>query len=373
MGERFRRQDNRIVDRKLALINIRRAMAAALVMTLLIPVTILFGASLAEGHSGFYYLMLVFEIISLTTAGIDFYALKKGKLKSGLVSYRVFWAAFEILGMYLAYVSRAEGAGVSFYPIMICVLTLVPLLSLGDLIYAVTAEMIFILVLSVNQGTFGMEIFDIIILNAILIGASRSIYSHMREFIALKENSSEKTGRSLTDVPTGLLNRNGFERNAFRVFTDCIRRNTYASVLMIDIDNLKDINTAYGTRSGDDCIRTVAASIRALSAKYNSVSARLDGGKFAVFMEGSSSEEALRLGEKIRSVVYSKRMAPLNSSDSKFMAVSVGIASFVPDEEKEFALLYEEAEDSMISAKELGKNRAIFENRPLDQFYMEAN
>lgn len=345
---------------------------AGVVMTLLIPFTLLFGSSLAEGHDSFYSLMIVFEVISLTTAGIDFFALKNGNMKPGLVSYRVFWAAFEIMGMYLAYVSRSEGAGVSFYPIMICVLTLVPLLSLGDLIYAVTAEMIFILALSLSLGTFGMEIYDIVVLNAILIGASRSIYSHMREYIALKENSSEKTGRSLTDVPTGLLNRNGFERSAFRSFTECIRRGTYASVIMIDIDNLKDINATYGTKTGDDCIRTVAASIRALAAKYSNVSARLDGGRFVVFTEGSSSEEAVRLGEKIRSVVYSKRMAPLNSSDSKFMAVSVGIASFVPEEEREFAILYEEAEDSMISAKELGKNRAIFENRPLDQLYREA-
>ena len=373
MGEKFRRQDNRIVERKLALLNIKRAMAAGTVMTLLIPLTILFGASLAEGHSGFMKLMLVFEIVSITTTCIGFYSLKNGNLRPGLISYRVFWAAFEILGMYLAYISRQAGAGVSFYPIMICVLTLVPLLSVGDLIYAVTAEVVFILALSVKLGTFGMEIFDIIVLNAILIGASRSIYSHMREYISLKENSTERVGRSLTDIPTGLMNRNGFERKAYRLFTDCIRRGEYASILMIDIDNLKDINSVYGTKTGDDCIRTVAASVRALAAKYSNVSARLDGGRFAVFTAGNSVEEAVRLGEKIRSVIYAKRMAPLNTSDSKFMAVSVGIASFIPEEEREFAHLYEEAEDSMINAKEMGKNRAIFENRPLEQFYREAN
>lgn len=363
MGERFRKQENRLVNRRIAQINVKRAMIAGVIAALLVPFIMIFGSGISAEYGSFTTMMIVFEVLCFGFVGLNVLSMKTENFKLGILSYRCFWAVFEGFSFYITYVSSSSGAGVGFYSVMLCVLTLIPLLSITEMAYGIAAELIFILCLSIKSEAGGMEIFNILVLNAVLISVSRAIYTHMREFIAMKDTISEKTNRSLTDVPTGLMNSKGFEKGAYHSFLSSIKHNRNAAIIMIDIDDLRNINTVLGSRTGDECIKTVAGIIRSLVAKYSNVCARIDGGKFAVFMECSSSEEAVRAGEKIRTMVASKRLASVSGGNADFLTVSVGIASFVPEDEREFALLYEEAEDSLIEAKTNGKNLTIFEDR----------
>ena len=373
MGEKFRRQENRIVDRKIALFNVRRAMVAGALVSLLVPLLMIFGSSVSEIHGGFSTVLVLFETVCLAVTGANYLAVRRNNLNLGIPAYRIFWASFEITGFYLSYISRADSVGVGFYPILMVVFAVVPLLSFSEFIYGFVAELIFVFVVSAKYGTSGFEIFNILVLNGFVFWKSREAYAHMREYIAMKENSSEKTSRSLSDIPTGLMNGKGFERAAYNVFMSGIKNENYVAVLITDIDNLKSINGRYGAKMGDECIRCVSGIIKSQTSRYTNAIARLEGGKFAVCMECGCTDDAVRAAEKIRSMVSSKRMVPLGNGDSDFMTVSVGVAAFVPEAEKEYYIMYEEAEDSLIEAKENGKNLTIFEDSICGNGYRKAN
>src|SRR5256886_12418665 len=67
---------------------------------------------------------------------------------------------------------------------------------------------------------------------------------------------------SETDELTGLFNTRGFAIAANRLFGQGLRYQRPAAGLMIDADNLKSVNDAYGHEAGDRLLRSVAASVR---------------------------------------------------------------------------------------------------------------
>ena len=97
-----------------------------------------------------------------------------------------------------------------------------------------------------------------------------------------------------TDALTGLLNRRGWDRfveqeeERFRRFGDV------ASVVVIDLDNLKAVNDVQGHDAGDEYIRCAAAALAA-TVRRDDVLARLGGDEFGIIAVGASPAEAAEL------------------------------------------------------------------------------
>lgn len=94
-----------------------------------------------------------------------------------------------------------------------------------------------------------------------------------------------------TDALTGLLNRRGWDRfvqleeERFRRFGDA------ASVIVLDLDNLKTVNDVEGHDAGDRYIRAAARAL-ASTVRSGDVLARLGGDEFGVIVVGVTPEEA---------------------------------------------------------------------------------
>jgi diguanylate cyclase (GGDEF)-like protein len=97
-----------------------------------------------------------------------------------------------------------------------------------------------------------------------------------------------------TDALTGLLNRRGWDRfveqeeDRFRRFGDT------ASVVVLDLDNLKAVNDLQGHDAGDEYIRRAGAALAA-TVRRDDVLARLGGGEFGIIAVGATPEEATEL------------------------------------------------------------------------------
>lgn len=133
--------------------------------------------------------------------------------------------------------------------------------------------------------------------------------------------------------------------------------NNPLAVLMLDIDNFKQVNDAYGHQVGDDVLRTLAKIISAHSEKYGWFAARY-GGDELVIVCNVSVDEALLHSDAIRLAVQNYEFRPrlngkLAEQTVKF-TVSIGVAGYQLGMSSDELLNC--ADQAMYDVKGAGKN-----------------
>jgi len=155
--------------------------------------------------------------------------------------------------------------------------------------------------------------------------------------------------KSAIDGLTGAVTRKFGERMLEIVFAMSQRKNTALSVLFIDLDRFKAVNDRYGHRAGDDVLRCVAASIRAV-ARQQDVLVRWGGEEFVLIMPETNSTEA-------ESFVGRLARAGIGlTPDAAPITASMGAAERRNDKADGCAALIEAADRRMYAAKEAGRN-----------------
>lgn len=96
---------------------------------------------------------------------------------------------------------------------------------------------------------------------------------------------------SETDALTGLLNRRGWDRFVEREEERFRRFGDDATVIVMDLDNLKTVNDVQGHDAGDDYIRCAARALDS-TVRAGDVLARLGGDEFGVIAIGATPEQA---------------------------------------------------------------------------------
>jgi diguanylate cyclase (GGDEF)-like protein/PAS domain S-box-containing protein len=175
-------------------------------------------------------------------------------------------------------------------------------------------------------------------------GVDREISEH------LAVDSKEK--RSWNDVLTGLPLRGLFLDRLEFALAHARRSGHGLAVFFIDIDHFKLINDTFGHSVGDDVLRVVASSLRALVREEDTV-ARFGGDEFTLLlMSLASRDEALRLARKIQASISQ----PLELSGTRiYVTVSIGISMF-PEDGADGETLLRNADNAMYRVKELGRN-----------------
>ena len=146
------------------------------------------------------------------------------------------------------------------------------------------------------------------------------------------------------DSLTGLLGH--------RVFHELLEELTAAddpfSIVLLDIDDFKQINDLYGHQTGDDALRLVAESLRNEVRGGDRVF-RVGGEEFCAVLPGLSHADAFATAERLRAGVASIVLALP-------MTVSLGVASF-PEHALRRDELLARADAALYSSKHGGKNR----------------
>lgn len=151
---------------------------------------------------------------------------------------------------------------------------------------------------------------------------------------------------ALSDPLTGLLNRRALLDTALTLGAQGPVR-----LLLIDIDNFKAINDAYGHDKGDEVLCEVAERLAIRADLMGSV-ARIGGEEFAILGAADSLPEALALG-----LLSDVRTSAMPHGGQ--VTISIGIAvGYVPDE-LAWRELYRLADAALYEAKQTGRNRAV--------------
>lgn len=172
------------------------------------------------------------------------------------------------------------------------------------------------------------------------------------ENISLHELVSRQ---AITDGLTGLHNRRSFDHLIEKEAMRMSRFGHPLSLLMIDVDNFKQVNDTYGHTVGDQVLRAIADHLQTESRAVDEP-ARYGGEEFAVLLPETNAEEAAELGERLRAAIASEQIE--TDAGMLEVTVSVGISTY-PDDADTPEDLISAADSALYRAKSTGKNKAV--------------
>ncbi len=166
------------------------------------------------------------------------------------------------------------------------------------------------------------------------------------------------------DPKTGLFNARHFAAALRDEIGRAARFARPMSVIMADLDLLRDINNTYGHLAGDAVLAGIAKIFREELREYD-VPARFGGEEFAILLPETPPGEAFEIAERIRRAVADATFDVETSSEPIRATVSFGVASY-PRDGMDANELVHQADLAVYRAKLQGRNR-VFDasNEPL--------
>jgi len=160
---------------------------------------------------------------------------------------------------------------------------------------------------------------------------------------------------SQTDPLTGLYNRRGLDE---RMQVEILRAKRYQhplSVVMIDIDHLKNYNDTHGHLEGDVILKQVAELLR-IHVRETDVVARYGGEEFLILLTETTKAAALEVAEKIHAAVSVRPFPHAGTQPEGKLTISLGVATSSADL-SEARELIDKADHALYGAKQAGRNR----------------
>ncbi len=172
------------------------------------------------------------------------------------------------------------------------------------------------------------------------------------ENVSLHEMVSQQ---ALTDELTGLPNNRALRDWLAREAARAERFSHDLSLLMLDIDDFKQVNDTFGHLQGDAVLRVVGEVLES-EARAVDQPARYGGEEFVVGLPETDTEGAAGLGERIRSQIAAERVPRVDGDGTIQVTASVGVAS-IPATARDVQELIAVADAALYEAKRAGKDR----------------
>jgi len=157
--------------------------------------------------------------------------------------------------------------------------------------------------------------------------------------------------QATTDGLTGLANHKTFYEILEKELWRARRYGGRISLIMIDVDNLKKINDAYGHRAGDKVIRDISKRIKECIRQIDTA-ARYGGDEFAVILLNASLGDATAVAQRMVDAVASS--ATIWNKEEIPLSISVGLGQYDADTTPED--MTSRSDQALYTAKQAGKN-----------------
>lgn len=189
---------------------------------------------------------------------------------------------------------------------------------------------------------------------------SKSLEMLAEKVTVLKKDLEKAEAASMTDGLTGVFNRLAFDIHINALMENVSLKWTSFALMMIDIDNFKNINDTYGHIVGD---RVIIAAVQACKKflRKNDFIARYGGEEFVMVFEGMSLKIAQKKADEIckKISLTDFLIDKEKSNESLSFTISVGLSTYKEGDSAH--TIVDRADKALYKAKSLGKNRAINE------------
>ena len=193
-----------------------------------------------------------------------------------------------------------------------------------------------------------------------LLGDLRSC---MPALVSTAERTESLHRLAVTDHLTGAYNRRYFYHLTDRILAQAEGRGYRVTLLLYDVDDLKQYNDTYGHAAGDEILRETAAMMREITRSQDIV-ARIGGDEFAVLFWDSDPprdpgseplDSAYDLADRFRRAVAGMEFPSLGPDAAGVLSISGGLANY-PKDGASCRELLRSADRALDQAKRAGKN-----------------
>jgi len=157
------------------------------------------------------------------------------------------------------------------------------------------------------------------------------------------------------DSLTGLVTRRVLDQAAQSALSGAAH-NEGNALMLIDIDNFKQINDRFGHPGGDEVLVQLSRLITETS-RHTDVISRLGGDEIALLLVGCKADSTHDRAEALLDLVRAHNFR-IDDAQSTHVTVSVGIAH-APSQADDYRGLYLAADQALYQAKRLGRNQAV--------------
>ncbi len=181
-------------------------------------------------------------------------------------------------------------------------------------------------------------------------------------FVYVQDIDNEKTNTlSLKydaehDLMTGLYNKVTTEKNITKILQGTRQNDTHSGMVLIDLDNFKQINDSFGHEFGDEVIKEICTIIK-YEFRQDDIVGRIGGDEFCVFAKGLNTDNMLE--KKAVKLCKTLQRSYTKNGVTVEISASIGIA-FVNENDNNYKTIAKRADDAMYRAKKLGKNRISY-------------
>lgn len=169
---------------------------------------------------------------------------------------------------------------------------------------------------------------------------------------------AEEGGKARIDALTQIPNRRRFDEQISQEWTNHRHQQRPLSLILCDVDFFKLYNDHYGHQAGDACLKSVADALTTCLRGRDLV-ARYGGEEFAIILPRTDIGGAKKVADRVCSAVFDTAIPHVASKACDRVTLSVGVAAKIPpkDLESDPAVLIQEADQFLYSAKRTGRNR----------------
>ncbi|MDY6880174.1 MAG: GGDEF domain-containing protein [Thermodesulfobacteriota bacterium] len=189
---------------------------------------------------------------------------------------------------------------------------------------------------------------------------NRKIEVLSTQVTSLEAELEKAKEQSLKDGLTKVYNRQAYDS----YLRDLVEENSVThspfSMLILDIDDFKEINDTFGHQIGDRVLLATVNKCKEIIRKQDFL-ARYGGDEFVIILPGASLRNALKKAKQICKAISSSRYTLNELQDGRTFSttVSIGLATYTKGDTVTSAS--ERADQALYVAKKLGKNRAATE------------
>ncbi len=179
------------------------------------------------------------------------------------------------------------------------------------------------------------------------------------EISALRQDVDRLGNQAMTDPLTQVMNRRGFDAALENITEEVLTEGLQSALIIIDLDNFKQINDNFGHQVGDKILRYAAATFRK-GIRGSDILARYGGEEFAIILPHTSYNGAMQVAENLRQAISARQLT--TGSNGKIigrLTASFGVSSYRKTESpSEF---FDRVDQAMYRAKKAGKDRVVGE------------
>lgn len=351
-----------LLDQDLSIINSKRAVGLSLPIVVISVVSAIVTAVQMDSESlkgsilsliGFLVIALGCSVLAVLIYRV--YEHKKSNTKNLQQLIMLFWIVFSVGMLLLTAADLSLSAFSQRFYLYLIIMTAFPLIDLKRSLLIITPFLAVSELLGIIFGASALVLVLALAFSLAYLIISSLIYSlHCCLYISERSlgianercrQINEKDG--LTDA----LNKKGLIKRLVDIIDRGADKNIAA--IFFDIDDFRRYNHIYTDIESDDCLNKVCNCVRIIAKSKTDIISRYGGDKFIIIVQNITEYDLIYFAEQIRKSV--ETMALPFENDRK-VTITVGVSQIIEEEFKDYSALIRDAENSLMLAKDGGKN-----------------